>query len=197
MEEELKNIWLSSPQEEKVKFQKSRLLLEMQNSVQRFDRSIWWRDAREIAAVIVIVPVFAYYCFTIPYLLSKISAGLTVVWAIYVAFKLLKTRQSKPSAYSDDYLTYLQETKAYLQRQQHLLESIFWWYIGPFLANMLLFVAGFYGVEGKEVWMICTIGLSIFFSVILYFLNKNVAKKDFGKRIEKVEELLVALEGRE
>ena len=193
-DDELKDIWKSSAKNEQVKFEKSRFMLEIQSSIDIFNKQIKRRDARETIAAIIIIPVFIFYLFTIPYLLSKIASALIVVWAVYVIYRLQNTRQLQPSAYDEDYLTYLKKNKAYLKQQQGLLDGIFWWYIAPCLFCVLLFVLGFLAVPDKETWIFQTIGGGLILGIAIYALNKRSVKKDFEPRIAKIETLIETME---
>ncbi len=77
-DDELIRIWKSSPELEQIKFEHSILMLKMQSQLNQFNISIKYRDAREIGSAILIIPIFAYYIFTVPFMVSKIASGLFV-----------------------------------------------------------------------------------------------------------------------
>ena len=58
LEQELKNIWQNSPQKEIVKFEKSKLLIDLNYDLNKFEKSIKNRDRREIVAAIIVFIVF-------------------------------------------------------------------------------------------------------------------------------------------
>jgi hypothetical protein len=60
MEDELVKIWQSSPNQERVKFEKSRLMIDAQSSIDRLHKEIRFRDIKEQIAVIIVIPAFAY-----------------------------------------------------------------------------------------------------------------------------------------
>src|SRR4051812_40391087 len=99
MEEELIKIWQSSPNQERVKFEKSRLIIEVQSGMERVNRKIKFRDMTEQFAIIVVSPIFIYSAVMNPYLLSKIASILIVVWGVFVAFRLKAARKHKPTAF--------------------------------------------------------------------------------------------------
>jgi len=92
MEEELIKIWQSSPNQERIKFEKSRLIIEVQTGMDRVHRKIKFRDMSEQLAIVLVVPVFIYSAVTSPYLLSKIASILIVAWGIFVAIRLRAAR---------------------------------------------------------------------------------------------------------
>ena len=192
--DELKKIWKSSSQVEKVKFEKSRLILEMQSSIENVNKKIKSRDIMETVASLIVIPTFTYYAFIMPYLSTKIASILIVIWAFYVIFHLRRIRKLKPSEYTDNYLTYLKKNKDYLQNQKKVLDTVLWWYIAPFLFCLGLFVIGFLGVPGKENWIIKTLLIGVIISLIIYFTSKKYSRKEYESRIHKIEDLIKVIE---
>lgn len=192
--DELLKIWNSSTKVEQVKFEKSRLMLEMQSSIDSFNSKIKSRDRRDIIAALIVIPCFIYAAWTIPYIISKVASLLVVAWAIYVIFRLQGTKQLQPTEYSENYLTYLKKNKEYIKAQKKMLDSTFWWYIAPFLFCLLLFQVGFLGVPGKENGAIQIILGGVVLSIIIYSLNRRSSRKYYEPRIQKVEALIQTLE---
>ena len=195
--DELKEIWKSSSQVEKVKFEKSRLILEMQSSIDSLNKKIRLRDMREIFAAVLVIPIFIYYAIIIPYPITKIASILIVIWASFIIAHLRQTKKYKPSEYSEDYLTYLEKNKQYLQKQKKLLDTVLWWYITPFLFCLVLFILGFVGVPEKKIWMVTTLIGGIILALIVYFMNKKYSKQDFENRLSKIEDLIKVMQSPE
>ncbi len=195
--DELKKIWQSSPQGEKVKFEKSRLILELQSSMDTLHKKIKARDIGEYIGVLIVIPVFIYYAITIPFLLTKIASILIAIWACYVAFRLRQTKNAQPSEYDDNYLNYLEKNKQYLQKQKQLLDQIFWWYIAPFICFLTLFLVGLLEASQNTTWIVMTLIIGIFLSIIIYLLNKKYAKQEFETRINKIEDLIKVMKEEE
>ena len=194
IEEELIKIWQSSPNRERVKFEKSRLMIDVQSSMERLHRGIKYRDLMEQLGVIVVSPVFAYYAYVIPYPLTKVASVLTILWGIYVIIRLRNAKKNKPGAFTETYLDYLRKTREYLTIQKTMIDNVIYWYILPAWAILTLFVSGAIGEPGKLTWIIETEVLIIFVSVGTYYLNKRAVKKQFVPRIAKVEDLIKVLE---
>lgn len=194
MDDELIKIWQSSSNQERVKFEKSRLMIDVQSSLDRLHKAIKYRDLREIIAAMVVIPVFTFYTYTIPFTLSKIASVLIILWTIYVVIRLIKTKKSKPSAFTESYLEYLYKTREYLNVQKQLLDTVLYWYILPCIALMFLFLMGFIGIPEKVTYIIITGTSGVALGIIVYFLNKRAVRKSFLPRLEKVEELLKVLE---
>ena len=193
MEEELIKIWQSSPNQERIKFEKSRLMLDVQSSMDRLHRSIKYRDLREQIAVAIVIPAFAYTAFAIPHLLSKVASVLIIGWALYILIRLRKAKKHKPGAFTETYLQYLHKTKDYLLIQKQLLDSIMYWYILPGMTLTMLFFMGF-GVVGRSVQIIKYALGNVALAIATYFLNKRAVKREFIPRLAKIDELINLME---
>lgn len=193
MEEELIKIWQSSPNQERVKFEKSRLMIDVQSSIDRLHREIKNRDLREQLAAAIVIPVFAYYAYAIPHLLTKVASVLIVSWAVYIVMRLRNAKKNKPSAFTETYLEYLHKTREYLHIQKQLLDSVFYWYILPGMTLTMLFVLGF-GVAGRVAYIIKMALGNVALAIATYFLNKRGVKKQIMPRLVKVDELIALME---
>jgi len=194
MEEELIKIWQSSPNQERIKFEKSRLMIDVQSSMDRLHRGIKYRDLREQIAVAIVIPVFAYYAYAIPHTLSKVASVLIILWGIYIAVRLRNAKKHKPGAFTETYLEYLHKTRDYLLVQKQLLDSVLYWYILPGMALLFLFVLGFAGVPGKSRYIIKMSVINVVLAIVTYFLNKRGVKKEIIPRLAKVDELINVME---
>jgi len=194
MEEELKIIWQSSVNEERLKFEKSRLIMDVQSSLDRIHKYIRYRDLSELIGATIVVPVMVYYAYIVPPTLSKTASVLIALWAIFVIVQLRKARKHKPGAYTETYLEYLYKTREYLGVQKRLLDNVLYWYILPSMVFIFLFLAGFMGVPEKLTWMMITATGAVVLEIIVYFLNKRAIKKGILPRLNKVEELIKLME---
>lgn len=193
IEDELIKIWQSSPNQERIKFEKSRLMIDVQSSLDIFHKKIRYRDLAEQVAIVFVSPVFLYYAYTIPFLLTKIASVLIVVWGIYVFIRLRNAKKQKPAALNETYLQYLYKTRDYLKIQKDLIDGVLSWYILPSMILMFLFVLG-PGVDDR--WpKIIKAGLGITgMGAAIYYLNKRAVKRQFIPRLEKVEALIKTME---
>jgi hypothetical protein len=194
IEEELVKIWQSSSNQERVKFEKSRLIIEVQASMDRMHRKIKFRDMAEQLGILLGAPVFVYFTFTNPYLLSKIASALIVVWGVFVAIRLRLARKHQPGAFTETYLEYLYKTKEYLRIQRHLLDSIIYWYILPGFLLISLFIMGPIGEPGKISHILKTFSGNVVLAVTIYFLNKRAVIKEIIPRLDRVDKLIAVME---
>jgi len=194
IEEELIKIWQSSPNQERVKFEKSRLMIDVQSSTDRLHRNIKYRDLMEQIAAIIVIPVFAYYVYLVPSIVSKIASALIVLWVIFVILRLRNAKKNKPGALTETYLDYLYKTREYFEVQRKMINSVLYWYILPAWTILTMFVVGFIGAPGKLKWMIQTETLNTLVGVVAYLLNKRAVKKQFVPRLAKIDELINIME---
>lgn len=193
MEDELIKIWQSSPNRERVKFEKSRLMIEVQSSIDRFHKQIRNRDLREQIAVAIVIPVFAYYAYAIPNLLTKVASVLIIGYGVFVAIRLRNAKKHKPGTFTETYLTYLHKTRDYLLIQKQLLDSVLYWYILPGVTLTMLFTLGF-GITDRLKPILKMAVLNIVLAIVTYFLNKSAVKTQIVPRLVKVDELINMLE---
>jgi hypothetical protein len=193
MEEELIKIWQSSPNQERIKFEKSRLMLDVQSSMDRLHRGIRYRDMREYIAIAIIIPAFAFSAIVLPSFLSKVASVLIIGYAIYVGLRLRNAKKHKPTAFTETYLEYLLKTKAYLLVQKQLLDSVIYWYILPGASLTMLFFMGF-GITGRLRPILKMAFGNVVLAVATYYLNKRAVEKEFVPRLAKIDELIRVLE---
>lgn len=194
IEAELAKIWQSSPNQERVKFDKSRLLLEVESSMDHFHRKIKFRDIREQTIAIVMMPVFVYTALTIPHVVSKVASGLIVVLGISLVVRIRATKKYKPGRVTETYVDYLYKTREYLQIQRRMLDSVHLWFLLPSMMLVFLFLAGFIGVPGKATSLIEASIANVVAHVVVFIIAKLDVQSQFAHRLEKVDELIKVME---
>jgi hypothetical protein len=194
-EEDLMKIWQSSPNQERVKFEKSRLMIEVQVSVGRLHGMIKHGNRRAIISVLIMVPVFTFYIYIIPFTLSKIASGLAVLYGVYLFMQFRKAKKNEPKDFTGTYLEYLHKTKTFLLAQKQLTDTAFNWAIIPALFVCILFFLGF--IESPLFTTAGIIALCvgcIVVGVIVFFLSKWWVKVTITPNLKKIDELINTLE---
>lgn len=191
IEDELIRIWQSSPNQEQIKFERSRLMIDVQSSIDRFHKSIKYRDLMETIPAIFIIPFMAHTAYTIPFTLSKIGAIWIILSIIYIIIRLQNSKKHKPSAFTETYWDYLNETKVYLNIQKKLLDTVMYWYFSPVAIGIALFFIG--AIKDIQELLIKLSGL-IGLGIVIYFLNKRAVKKQINPRLKKIDELIKVME---
>lgn len=191
MEDELIKIWQSSPEVEQIKFEKSRLMLDLESSLARLQRGWKNMQLREIIAAAIVAPFFMHKAFVAEQILVKIGAIWIVLSAIYIIYRLASTKNHKPNAITENYLDYLYQSKDYLGVQKNLLDSVIYWYFLPIAIGILLIFVG--SMEINSRFYLNIVGL-IVLGVGVHFLNKWSAKKYISPRLKKIDELINVME---
>ncbi len=194
MEDELMKIWQSSPNRERIKFERSRLILDLQSSLDRIQRS--WKSmiVRETIAIIIIIPAFVFITFYVPFTISKIGSIWIVLSVIYILVRLRSPKKYKPTDFTETYIDYLYKTKEHLNAQKKLLDTVLYWYILPVFPGFVLILMGFIHIPEKRKLIVITALAFVIMAVLAYFLNKRAVKKEFDPRLGKIDELIKVME---
>ena len=195
MEDELIQIWQSSPDEEQVKFEKSRLMIDMQSSLKRFAQLAKYGILAEQIGIFIGIPVFVFYVYFVPFMLSKIASILIVLWLIWYVFRLRRLKKLKPNSINVNYVDYLHESRTYIRTLKSLGDSAMYWYVLPVLSMVTLFVMGPI-IEGalSGIKMIIVTTIVIGSGIGAYFYLKWVNKTVYVHRLEKLDELIETME---
>ncbi|WP_452224117.1 hypothetical protein [Lacinutrix chionoecetis] len=193
IEDELIKIWQSSSNQERIKWEKSKLMIELQSSLKRLHR--WWNylELSETLLAVFGVLLSTLLFFKIPFILTKIALALMIICALYLIIKYRGVKKYQPSDLEENYLNYLKKNQEYLQVQKKFLKTYLYWGILPVYPIMLLFTISIW--EKIPVYLIVFINLAtIGIGLYGYLLNKIRVKKEINPRIDRVNELIITLE---
>ncbi|EAR02965.1 hypothetical protein [Maribacter sp. HTCC2170] len=195
IEDELIQIWQSSPEQEQIKFEKSRLMLDMQSSLDRFHRLIKYSLLVEQIAVIIIIPVFLFIVYWVPPVLSKIASFLIVLWAIWYMFRLRKIKEKQPKSILLNYLDYLKKNRGYLRYLKNMTDTAMYWYILPPMTGYFMFIIGAHlYAKGPTAFFLLTLLLGMGASIAYYLYFRWIVKKIYMPRLQKIDSLIKTLE---
>jgi Ca2+/Na+ antiporter len=195
MEDELVKIWQSSPSLEQIKFEKSRLILDVQAGINRVDKLIKYRDAIESGtAIFIVVPAFTYAAFQMPNVLTKLACAFIIFWAFYLVYRFRNARKHRPGEVTDNYIEYLHKTKQHLLVQKKLLETVLWWYIIPAQSGVTLFSLGIALDTGHYDGLIKMEILGLILAIVTIYMNKQTLKKTLNPRLKKIDELISVMD---
>jgi hypothetical protein len=195
IEDELIKIWQSSSNQERIKFDKSKLMIELQSSLERLHR--WWKylEIVEMISAIIIILSFSLIAYHAPFTPTKIASVLFVIFGVNILIKLFGIKKFKPSDLEESYVVYLNKTKEYLEAQKKLLKTSIYWVILPIYPVMLLFFAGPWQISSTRYLIVVIYLVAIGMGVYGYFLNKKRVKNEINPRITRVNELIKELRG--
>ncbi len=196
IEDELIKIWQSSSNQESIKFEKSKLMIELQSSLKRLHR--WWNflELSETILAVFGVLLSILLLFKIPFILTKMALVLMIICAVYLIIKYRSLKKFQPSDLEENYLNYLKKNKEYLKVQKKFLKTYVYWGILPVFPIMILFNISIWKkipenfIIGLIFINIATIGIGVYG----YFLNKERVKKEITPRISRVNDLINKLE---
>jgi hypothetical protein len=195
IDDELVRIWQSSPNQERAKFEKSRLIIEVQSNLDRVHKTMVRRDLMDRGALLIMIPFFTFYAFYTPFMLTKIASILTVLWSIYALFRFRKAKRNKPKTSEGTYLHYLRKSRLWLLDEKELLDTVLYWELIPFVLSTTMFFLGFMeGPHAKLRIVLAMSGGSIIVAAVAYYLNKLAVKTMLNPRLERVNKLIEALE---
>ena len=193
IEDELNKIWQSSSNQERIKFEKSKLMIELQSSLKRLDR--WWNYLELSETILAVFGVFLsiFLFFKIPFILTKVALTLMIICAVYLITKYRGVKKFQPSDLEINYLNYLKKNREYLQAQKKFLRTYIYWGILPVYPIMVLFTISVWAKTPMYLIILINVA-AIGIGIYGYFLNQLRAKKEIDPRIIRVNELINRLE---
>jgi len=194
VENELIKIWQSSPNQERIKFEKSRLILEVKSSIDRIQRSWKYMIIRETIAAIITILGFVFGTYYVPFTISKIGTIWIILSVIYILIRLNSTKKYKPTAFTETYIDYLYKTKERLNAQKKLLDRALYWLILPVFPGFVMVLMGFIHIPEKRKIIVITALAFVIVALLAHFLNKRAVKKEFIPRLKKIDELIKVME---
>lgn len=197
-DEEMKDIWMNSHDGQRIKFNIPNLIANLKIKIKKIDRTLFFRDAREIAAAVVVMVVFSYKSYTENILVSKMANALVAIWCIYVIYRLLDVRKYKQvSDLGSTLKMQLAQQKMYLQKQAHLLDTALTWYIAPPAVLGMISIIGRSYSGGFE-WgkILLSLAIILIISWGIYVLNRKAAKSAYQPLIENIDNILAQLDER-
>ncbi len=194
IEDELIKIWQSSNSQERLKFDKSKLMIELQSSLERLDR--WWKYIEQVNVIsaLITIPIFIFAVYWVPFTSTKIASVLVIVWAIYVGIRMSGIKKLKPSDLEENYLHYLEKTRAYLLAQKRLLETSLNWRILTIYPIVLLFFVGVWEIPLARYLAVIAFLALVGIGIHEYYLRKRRVKNEIMPRINRIDELIENLE---
>lgn len=193
IEDELINIWQSSSNQERLKFEKSKLMLELQSSLGRLHR--WWNYIEKVNVIsaLITIPIFMFIIYWAPFTSAKIASVLVIVWSIYVGIRMSGVKKFKPSDLEENYLQYLEKTKVYLLAQKKMLETSLNWAILTIYPIVLLFFVGIWEKPLARYMAVGAFMALVGVGIYEYYLSKRRVKNEILPRINRIEELIESL----
>jgi hypothetical protein len=118
-------------------------LADVHERATRFQSRVRSRNTLEYAAAAFVVAFFGWMAATVPEPIVQVGAGLIVLGALYVCWQLHKlgraATQGELDAGAQSWAAF---HRAELTRQREALNTVWSWYLAPFVPGMLVFFVG-------------------------------------------------------
>ena len=204
LEQELKNIWNQSYKAEQISIETKHLTEELNTKMNSIRKKIKSRDIREISASIIGMLIFGCLMIIIPFPITKIACGLTIVWFVFVIMKFRKSKlKNAKTDFSLTLTEQLNNHKIMMLQQSNLLDSALYWHaIPPFIMNFI-FILGL-GNPIDYHWTnsiaesilpltsnfktLLLIGLALFYT-FTFWTNKRALNKVVKPTLESIEKM--------
>lgn len=208
-EQELRDIWKNSSEAERIKFDLSQLLVDLNKKMNQIEKDIKKRDRREIIASIIGIIMATYLAYVVPFPISKVACLLSITWFGYVIYKLRSTKNSAiPEDLTLPFRRQLEDQKANMQQQAQLLDTVLYWYVlPPYLVNVIFilgwgdpaaigwdhFLAGIFSSLTLTGKLTVLAFLAVFYGFIVW-LNKHAVKVRYKPIIQDLDKLIHQLD---
>ena len=187
-DDELKRLWREQPLALPAELSGTAPLAELRKRMKRFDRTIWWRDLREVAACLVVIAVFGIYFIWIPTALARVGCVLTILSAIFIAWRLLGSkRQAGRETPGASIMDSLRVELSKVETQIRLLRSVWWWYVLPILTGAEVF---YFGVNRDATARTVSVISSLLLGWFIDWLNQRAVRRKLVPLKIQLESLL-------
>ncbi|WP_263418421.1 hypothetical protein [Terriglobus albidus] len=110
--------------------------------MRKFERRIFWRNVREYAAGAVVIAAFTRYEWKFHGLLVRLGSGLIIAGTLYVMYQLHRRASLRPAPADMGLSPCIEFHRKTLERQRDALQTIWSWYLLPFVPGLTVFVVG-------------------------------------------------------
>ncbi|MBM3845627.1 MAG: hypothetical protein FJ405_04995 [Verrucomicrobia bacterium] len=198
MSDEWKKAWQSQSPPQRLTLDPELLLNEVRRNERQFASTISWRDVREVAVSLLLVPVWVY-----------LGVRQSLPWSWYVVIPALvwvagfmlvdRARQCRHQpAPGDDLYTSVKKSLAQVEHQILLLRNIHWWYLLPIFAALMVWPVHHAWNTRDNGWLSLAelAGMTFTFLLVfgfIYWLNQYAVRKQLIPRQQELQALLEAL----
>lgn len=160
---------------------------------ERFEKKIRRRDLLETGAAVFVAAFFGYEIVTASRLLARMGAGVLLVAAGYVVWRLRRARRAfEADGTGLPVAVRLRLQLRKVEAQIELLESVLWWYVAPLALGAVLFIVG---TGGGVAATLLSVAVVVAGSGLVWRLNRRAARKglrprrrELIRRIRRLEE---------
>ena len=127
----LKRVWQNQPSEG------MRMSVdEIRQGAGKFERKIYWRNAREYVAGLVVVVFLGFEFWRTSDALARVAFGLIIAGVLYLIWHLHRRGSSQSLPADLGLASGVEFYRRELERQRDLLQSVWSWYLGPVIPGL-------------------------------------------------------------
>jgi CubicO group peptidase (beta-lactamase class C family) len=172
----LKQLWQGQQIEALPALPDEAQIAALKRRMKSFDKTIEWRDYREVAACLFIIAFFGWdLAFRNNSAITQAGCVVLIASAAFISWKLMGSKRRLPKA--EPNAPVFDAVKVELQKVENqvgLLTSVAWWYLLPLFVGVMLHYWGTRGsLLSKLVYFVFVLALYVF----IYWLNQYAVKK--------------------
>jgi hypothetical protein len=185
---ELKQLWARQQLASSAAAADTELVAKMKKKMRKFNRSLFWRDTRELAACVLTAGCFSYEFMRRRSTLETAGSLVIVLSAVFIGWRLISARRTHPpvqeTAATGDFV---RAELAKVSRQTHLLKTVLWWYLLPLFIGVELFELGH---PQSLTDQLVTLAVNVALYGFIYWLNLRAVRKHLAPLKQELEHSL-------
>jgi hypothetical protein len=174
------------------------VLNEVRRNERQFAATIYCRDVREVAVALLMVPVWIFMGIKLSHHWTWYLVIPTLLWIAGFMIVDRRRQRRKEPAPGDSLRSSIERSLAQVEHQIWLLRNIFWWYLLPPFAAMVVWPAHLAWKMRSEILQ--ALGLFLMVNLVfalvgcfIYWLNQYVVRKQLEPRRNELQALLRSL----
>ncbi len=198
MDDELKQAWQSQTSSQRLTLDAGLVLNEVRRNERQFAAMIYSRDVREVGVALLLVPVWIYFGIRFSHHWSWYLTIPTLLWiAVFMIVDRLRQRRRRRGP-GDTLRSSIESSLAQVEHQIWLLRNVFWWYLLPPFAAMMVWPAHLawktrdHGLQSLAEFVAISI-VYILVGWFVYWLNQYAVRKQLEPRRQELQALLRSL----
>lgn len=155
-------------------------LTEIRRRADKFERRVWWRNAREYVAGLIGVALWGSFFLKTHELPFRVAYGLFIAGIIWILIQLHRKASARSVPLEADTATSLRLYRAELERQRDVLKNVWLWYLAPLVPAFVVFT-GVDAVAHPDPMKWAKLALLDVLTAVIFFatwkLNRGAAKR--------------------